>query len=1228
MGSATADDSHQGGGGLLNALVHRRSNNRQNPNHSTSRLWPGAAANSSTTKGLFHARKRSQAVDPSVSLQGLKADREEVQVTAHKHKNPFRPFVPSPFLRQRTGLSLVRTNYSIRKASIRQNEKADYARADGGDNEKQGVDDTNREDFRKLDAKFHVTSYAHNVVNITQSRGFAMLFVYLDLTVDLLLCALYVYQISSTNPLSDAPTPFWLFIERPRWLYLVLLVLNFYNLASYLIRISVTNEKRRALMSYHPVIDLLTTVPFVVSLFISHGQYLYVPYYLRCWYIIWRSNRAMSVHMDVDADLGTVSVNPLRHQLIILLSFLTAILFTMAAAFQWSEMMFSQITYSAIDVLYFSLVTAATVGYGDISPNHWVSRLLVIVILLVILSIVPGLISDFLDTWNLNRESSKGFTAGTHEHVILIGNFTNPNRVQDLLNGFLDIRNTRTPNRHVVIFGPGEAPLAVQNLLALPFYRTCTTYLQGDALDERNYGRMDSGTASAAFVLSNRRATDWFEEDQNTTLTAWSFHIHNPSVPLYTEVLLPETAAFHQMTEMVICVDQIKQVVLACNCLHVGVSTFIMNLIFQSNPSNACSLAWEFQYSDGLANEIYHAEANPVLVGKSFAFVSWFLYVEFQVVLFAVRPENGAGELLLNPGRAYSIQKDDVCYYIAHHTTDLENIQGMTEAEMLRAMKQYGVAPLSQDVTLDVIDVPEGERENGDAKPAEDFKILNASDGDDDDKEDGIHTVKKKKENKKGGAQEKKPSSSPPQPPPPASHENIRKLEKVLPPAATHLIAQLTDGTYIGRPESPHSSIPEDQPPFCRLLKTPLTNRHQCILDDATHLRDHTLVCAGEQPLFRFMCTLRSAAIPTRDMRTILILGADEPTDEEFHSTLAVFPEVKYMVGDCRRKRDMLRAGVEHAHTVLIMSKPENAFKGSPDQRQPRNAVEDMSSSKADSAACLATHVVHQILAGKGICVNGMRQRGGRDVGGAGDDGGTRGEATGDGDGPASTGDLGIVGPVKQLEGRAGGRGGDRRRGSSSSETGSVLLPADGASVTHSHHGRTSSVSSGTSDNDKDHKHPHHRSHRPHRTITVVTELLDRKNIRFLHALVSPASIIDHLHSPTYASGHAVVSALIDNFVYAVYENASTIDIVKGMCGDLRDRPGQNSSCLTTAGWEEWMEGKPFEEIYRVLAVERGVIPVAVIRAPDEALGNELPFIYTNPVASLMLAKGDRLFVL
>ncbi|KAJ3148195.1 potassium channel, sub T, member 2 [Geranomyces michiganensis] len=1213
-GDNDSDNRRGGGGGagLLNALVRR-----QRHKH----------INATNTKGLFHARKRAAAVDPSLSLLGLKPDREEVEVTARKHRHPLPSFVPSPFQRESTGLSLVRTNYSIRKASIRHNEKADYSlRANNDDKGTMGAGQL--EDFRKLDAKFHVKSYARNLLNITQSRAFAMFFVYLDLTVDILLCALYIYQISTTIPLSDAPTPFWLFIERPRWLYLLLLALNFYNLLSYVARISVTSEKRRALMSYHPIIDLLTTVPFVVSLFIPSGQYLYVPYFLRCWYIIWRSQRAMSVHMDVDADLGVVSINPLRHQLIVLLSFLTAILFTMAAAFQWSEMMFSETTYSAIDVLYFSLVTASTVGYGDVSPDHWLSRVIVIGILLAILSIVPGLISDFLDTWNLNRESSKSFTAGTHEHVILIGNFTNPNRVQDLLNGFLDIRNTRTPNRHVVILGPGEAPLAVQNLLALPFYRTCTTYLQGDALDERNYSRLESGTASAAFVLSNRRATDWFEEDQNTTLVAWSFHIHNPSVPLYTEVLLPETAAFHQMTEMVICVDQIKQVLLACNCLHVGVSTMIMNLIFQSNPSNMCSLAWEFQYSDGLANEIYHADATSVLVGKRFAFLSWFLYVEFQVVLFAVKPAaaleeegGGGGQLLLNPGKEYAIQQGDVLFFIAHQTTDLEHIGKMTEQEMNRALKQYGVTPpLSQDVTLDVIDCDDREPEGKSPARREDYKISNASDNEDD--------IKLTPLGQKGAQSSSRAPPPPPPPPPqhpeptPASHDTLQKLSKILPPAVNDVISKFTQGTYIGRPESPHSTILEDRPPLCRLLKTPLTERRQAILQDATDLRDHTLVCAGEQPLFRFMCTLRSAAIPEADMRTILIFGADEPTEEEFRTTLAVFPGVKYMVGDCRRRRDMLRAGVDRAHTVLIMSKPENGFKEkNPSDGQRANAVQDLSTSKADSAACLATHVVHQILASEGIRVNGMKGKAGTpsspsppprgdSVGDAGDEG----EETND---PAEgKGDLGIVGPVKQLEERDDRQ---RRRGSAAS---SVLLPADGASI-------ASSRRSGGSTNG--HHHHHHHHHRRSRAITVITELLDRRNIRFLHALVSPASIIDHLHSPTYASGHAVVSALIDNFVYAVYENPATIDIVKGMCGDLPDRKsrtGQNSSCLTTMGWESWMEGKPFEDVYRILAVERGVIPVAVIRAPDEALGNELPFVYTNPVPSLMLAKEDRLFIL
>ncbi|TPX56270.1 hypothetical protein PhCBS80983_g04659 [Powellomyces hirtus] len=1170
------ENHHRPVGGLMNILLtNKRAEVRNSGNQSNSR---------SSSSNLL--RQRHQ--DGTVSLEGLDASREEVAVTARKNKSFARYLVPHPFLRRTTGLSLVRTNYGIRKSATRKNDAPGY-------------DENQRpqklKPFRVLDAKYHVRQYIMNLAAVTETRAFAMIFVYLDLLVDLLLCLLYLYQISTAVPYPDVSTATWLFVTRPLWAYQVLVVLSFYNLLSFLSRVLLTNEKRRALLSYHPIVDLVTTVPVIVSLGLTNGRYLYVPYFLRCWYLIWRSNRAMSINMDVDSDMGAVSVNPLRHQLIILLSFITAILFTGMSAFQWAEMMFNAQNYTIIEVLYFSLVTASTVGYGDISPGHWVSQTVVIILLLVVLALVPGLISDFLDTWNLNKESSKTFIAGTKKHVILIGNFSNPNRVQDLLNGFLNLRNTRQPDIHIVIVGPKSAPLAVQSLLALPFYKTCTTYLQGSALNENDFDRMKSSEATAAFVLSNRSASDWFEEDQHTTLSSWSFHIHNPHVPLYAEVLLPETAAFHQMSEIVVCVDQIKQLLLGYNCLYTGASTMIMNLIFQSNPSDNCSLPWEYQYSDGLANEIYHRRVNEVFVGKSFAFVSWFVYVEFQAILFAVKPKarpgTDAGDgslLLLNPGKEYKMKRGDTCFFIAQHASDMEHILRLTEIQMARAYRQYNVGPKDgspDDVTVDVLDTHDQyscdrKATKADLKPEPDFKIVNASDD-----EDGQRDSVPNRRLPRSGPVDRDAAQEVPQKP--ASIVNVAILDATLDPVDP--IESLFEDLFVGRPEAPYTATLSDQPPICRLRKHPLKEMSECMTEDATHLRDHIIVCAGQQPLFRFMCTLRSATIPQSEIRDILIVGPAEPSDEEFAHTLAVFPRVTYLVGDCRRRCDMLRAGVEYAHTVLIMSKPENSFQASKDSnKKPAASEEDVTASFADSAAVMTSHVIYQILASCGISVNNVKSE--------------LEQINPDDEA------QGVVGPVKQLQ--------------------EIQEAQSGSSEKEGKSSRPSTLISSTSHRPK----PPGSKHQ----VNVITELLDRKNIRFLHALECSTPMIDHLHSPIYASGQAVVSALLDNFIYAVYQNPATLEIVKALCGDLSDPPpkvatgndtgAHTRSLLTTIPVGDTMHGKSFGDIYQALALNHGVVPVAILRAPAEILGNVLPFVYTNPVPATLLDKRDRLFVL
>ncbi|KAJ3014951.1 hypothetical protein HKX48_004874 [Thoreauomyces humboldtii] len=1156
-------------GGLMNIML-QRGRNRPRGGASSNALHPNGQNNSGRSQA------DTQGID---ALEGLDASKEEVYVTARKQSTPWRWLIPHPFTNKVTGLSLVRSNYMIRHSNTRKSGNPDGT------------------PFRILDVRFHAVSYLRMLKQITDAHTFAITFVYLDLFVDVILCFMYIWQMSVGSPYSRSPQ--WLWIDRPLWLYRVILACGFYNAISLLGRIAFTGEKRRAILSTDPLVDLVTTVPLIVSLFLVDGQFLYVPYFLRCWYIIWRSNRAMSVNANLDADSNSVQINPLRHQLIVLLSQILAILFTGMCCFQWSEMMFSSQIYTALDVFYFSLVTASTIGYGDIEPSHWVSRVIVIVLIFVVLGLIPGLISDFLDTWSLNKESSKSFVSGTKEHLILVGNFSDPNRVQDLLNGFLDLRNESDPKIHLVLMGPNAAPLAVQSLLALPFYKAHTTYLQGACLDERDFERMKARGATAAFMLSNRRAKSWFDEDCHTTLCAWSFHIANPKIPLYTEVLLPETAAFQQMTEAVVCVDEIKQVLLAYNCLHKGASTVILNLIFQSNPSNNCERPWEYQYSDGLANEIYIAPVNEVFIGRPFAWLSWYLFVEFQVVLFAVKPQPqptedgkpGTSTMLLNPGKTYKMARQDQCYYIAHHTSDIKRISKKFSKDQIdRSLRQYDKDEASPDVTVDIEqesakEIAEDERREEDrpmdgkaerrrtdstskdgtrphvsgGRPQAEkrtYSLQNASDDDDEFVGDAANEAKPRRRSSEATEKgEKQPEITTEAP-----TDSSRGRGSADPLIG---IAESEEDTILGRPESPYTATQEDAPPLCHLLKKPRATVADCLLSSATHFRGHIVVCAGQQPLFRFMCTMRSAS-QGAGMRQIVVLGVDEPTEEEFRHTLAVFPRVYYVVGDCRRRADMLRAGAKYARTILVMSKPES-FGGGEKRAGPNPAeTHEVTASVADSAAVMTTHVVHQIMASSGVSVNDVRP--------------LTDDENEDNDGEKQ----GVVGPVKQLHENA-------------------------------------------NDSDDDGHAPSHRK------TTVITEILDRKSIRFLHALECSTAVIDHLHSPVYAAGQTLLSSLLDCFIFAIYQNRDTLPIVKALCGDLAAAAEQASSPgLALVPLPKELAGKTFADVFRSLteATDKPAIPIAMLREPCDKLGNELPFVYTNPVPSLIVREHDRLYVL
>lgn len=129
------------------------------------------------------------------------------------------------------------------------------------------------------------------------------------------------------------------------------------------------------------------------------------------------------------------------------MAYFIAILYNGVAAFLYCETMFAPQTetpHTVWDALYFILITASTVGYGDITPKSLEARIVVMVFIIVALSVVPGLIAGTIETLKSSRSGggsyiqSRSANGVMRQYLVMIGDFQSAKRVADMLSGFFN----------------------------------------------------------------------------------------------------------------------------------------------------------------------------------------------------------------------------------------------------------------------------------------------------------------------------------------------------------------------------------------------------------------------------------------------------------------------------------------------------------------------------------------------------------------------------------------------------------------------------------------------------------------------------------------------------------------------------------------------------------------------------------------------------------------------
>jgi hypothetical protein len=161
---------------------------------------------------------------------------------------------------------------------------------------------------------------------------------------------------------------------------------------------------------------------------------------------------------------------------------------------------------------------------------------------------------------------------------------------------------------------------------------------------------------------------------------------------------------------------------------------------------------------------------------------------------------------------------------------------------------------------------------------------------------------------------------------------------------------------------------------------------------------------------------------------------------------------------------------------------------------------------------------------------------------------------------------------------------------------------------------------------------------------------VEKSNIRFMHLLQGKdvAEEIDVFYTPAYAAGDVVADSLISNVLLSqTYYKPDIVSIIKTLCGMpgplhdgsaaylLSTDPNINTAAaagrlaphLTMISMPAEFVGRNYGELFKILLLAHEVLAIGLFRAPDNELGNELPFVYANPVSSLILKASDQVYV-